>query len=414
MAIESNQANLLANAHKSGQSPLEVALVPRLLDSDPIRALAAPDAQHDPFLIYAPLLEHRPVFWYEPLHSWMLTRYADCTAVLRDSARFSTDWRRVGETVPPAARSIQALDPPEQTPVRRLFVEAVRAAHNDEVRDEVVQQTITRLDVLAGRDSFDFVTEFAEPLALATIARLLGVPAPDPAWFVPLANAISDGMDGHLWTDRLAPATAARTELAALAGQWLADPDAGGIVGFVARRAEHYGVDPALTATTLRVALHAGYTSASKLLSLSAVALLDVPGNLAAFRAADTNTAVEELTRYTSLVQGVARACVTDTDLAGVTLHAGDAVTLLLGAANRDPAQFDKPGELLLDRLPNPHLGFGRGTHACIGSLFAVMQTGIVFSILADRYPRARSIRAPTYPGNVTQRTVGHLEVSLT
>jgi cytochrome P450 len=393
--------------------PPEEASVPRSLDSDPIHALAAPDAQHDPFLVYAPLLEQRPVFWYEPLHSWVLTRHADCAAVLRDSARFSTDWTRVGETVPPAARSIQSLDPPEQTPVRRLFVEAVRAAHDDAVREEVARQAIARLGVLASRESFDFVTEFAEPLALVTIARLLGVPPPDPAWFVPLANAISDGMDGHLWTDRLAPATAARAELAALAGRWLADPGADGVVGFVARRAGHYGVDAALTATTVRVALHAGYTSASKLLSLSAVALLGTPDGLGAFRAADTNTAVEELTRYTSLVQGVARACVRGTDLAGVTLREGDAVTLLLGAANRDPARFENPAELWLNRLPNPHLGFGRGTHACIGSLFAVTQTGIVFSILADRYPRARSVTAPTYPGNVTQRTVGHLEVSL-
>lgn len=383
------------------------------LDFDPIQALAAPEAQHDPLLVYGPLLAQRPVFWYEPLRSWVLTRHADCSAVLRDSDRFSTDWTRVGETVPPAARSIQSLDPPEQTPVRRLFVEAVRASHNDDVRDEVIRQTTERLEKLSQQDSFDFVRDFAEPLALATIARLLGVPAPDPAWFVPLANAISDGMDGHLYPERLAPATAARTELAELAGRWLANPSGDGIVGFVARRANDYEVDPALVATTTRVALHAGYTSASKLLSLSAVALLGTPGKLGEFQTADTNTAVEELTRFTSLVQGVARACVKDTDVADVTLRQGDVVTLLLGAANRDPSRFDSPAELRLTRSPNPHLGFGRGTHACIGSLFAVMQTGIVFSILADHYPRARSVSAPTYPGNVTQRTVGHFEVSL-
>jgi cytochrome P450 len=398
--------------------PLEEASVSHIvlsnsLDADPILALASPDAQHDPFLVFGLLLEHRPVFWYEPLSSWMLTRYADCTAVLRDTAAFTTDWTRVGEVVPPAARSIQSLDPPEQTPVRRLFVEAVRTATNDAIADEVAQLTITWLDRLAARDSFDFVTEFAEPLALTTIARLLGVEQPEPRWFVPLANAISDGMDGHLWPDQLPPATAARTELAALAGRWLADPPPDGIVGFVARHAGEYGVDAALTATTLRVALHAGYTSASKLLSLSAVALLGAPDGLAAFGAAQTYPAVEELTRYTSLVQGVARACVKDTELAGVTVRAGDVVTLLLGAANRDPARFERPADLCLGRSPNPHLGFGRGTHACIGSLFALTQAGIVFSILAERYPRATAVSAPIYSGNVTQRTVGHLGVSL-
>ncbi|MGE5827076.1 MAG: cytochrome P450 [Micromonosporaceae bacterium] len=390
--------------------PLKLA---QSVELDPILALASPDAQHDPFLVFQPLLEHRPVFWYEPLSSWMLTRYDDCTAVLRDSATFSTDWTRVGEVVPPAARSIQSLDPPEQTPVRRLFVEAVRAANDGTIRAEVARLTVAWLRRLARRDSFDFVTEFAEPLALTTVTRLLGVPTPDPAWFVPLANAISDGMDGHLWTERLPPAAAARAELATLAGRWLANPGRDGIVGFVARRAVDYGVDPALTATTLRVALHAGYTSASKLLNLSAVALFARLGGLAAFRTAETTTAVEELTRYTSLVQGVARACVRESELAGVTLHAGDAVTVLLGAANRDPARFDRPAELRLGRTPNPHLGFGRGPHACIGSLFAAMQTGLVFSILADRYPLARAVSRPTYARNVTQRTVAHLEVSL-
>lgn len=76
--------------------------MPRPLDSEPIHALAAPDAQHDP-LVHTPLSAQRLVFWYEPLQS-RLAGHADCTAVLRDNARFSTDWTRVGETVPPAAR----------------------------------------------------------------------------------------------------------------------------------------------------------------------------------------------------------------------------------------------------------------------------------------------------------------------
>src|SRR5262245_54655061 len=96
-----------------------------ILSPDPILALARPEVLADPYPAYAWLREHTPVFWYEPLGSWFLTRYADCVEVLRDNVQFGADWRRIGEQLPPHVLSVQTLDPPEHTAIRRLLMEAM-------------------------------------------------------------------------------------------------------------------------------------------------------------------------------------------------------------------------------------------------------------------------------------------------
>ena len=148
----------------------------RTLISDPIRALAEPEILRDPGPVYAWLLEHQPVFWYEPLRSWMVARHADCLAVLRNSEACGTDWRRVGEEVPSSAQNLQSLDPPEQIPVRRLFLDAVRAQDVRTFARVVDRRCRGLLAALRERGSFDFVTDFAEPLALSATTYLLGVP----------------------------------------------------------------------------------------------------------------------------------------------------------------------------------------------------------------------------------------------
>lgn len=383
--------------------------------SDPILDLARPANLQDPHPAYARLRAQRPVFWYEPLNSWFLTRHADCVQVLRDSATFAADWRRVGEEMPPQAISVQTLDPPEHTDVRRLFMAAMRTRPATAVTDMVAAHTRQRLAALRGRTSFDLVTEFVEPLALSTITSYLGVPAPDVRQFVPMSNAIVDGMDAGLWPHRGGPAMAARRQLSELTDTWLTATAGDGIVAAVVSLADGHGVSRSVVANTLRVLLHAGYTSASSLLSLAAVALLR-PGSdgLPRFAACDTATAVDELVRHTTPVQAFARACVDDTEVGGTRIRAGQAVTMLAAAANRDPLRFAEPDSLRLDRHPNPHLGFGRGAHSCLGSPFAATQAGVVLSLLAEQHPTMRAVAEPEYCQNLTVRRLGRFEVALT
>ncbi|MFI8521247.1 cytochrome P450 [Streptomyces sp. NPDC085481] len=381
--------------------------------ADPILDLARPSVLRNPYPAYAELRESTPVFWHELLGSWVLTRHADCLAVLTDSTRFASDWRRSGEDIPAPLLSVQTLDPPEHTAIRHLLLDGFRAQDRRALHEALDQQVKELLAELAPRTSFDLVGELAEPLALRFVTAFLGVPAPDLAWFVPMSRTVVDGMDAGLWPERHEPAVAARAELAEYAGGWLADPPEDGLIAYVAAHAGGSGVDPAVLRNSLRTVLHAGYESASRLLGNAAAALLTTPGAPAAFRAAGPATAVDELIRHDAPVQADARVCVEDTELGGVAIKAGDPVTLLLGAANHDPLRFAHPTELRLDRAPNPHLGFGRGAHACLGASMAIRLAGSVLGTLATDHPGARAVAEPHHRRNLTLRGLDRFEVTL-
>ncbi|GAA3599678.1 cytochrome P450 [Nonomuraea rosea] len=388
--------------------------MPDTVHRDPIIALSSPELLLDPYPAYEKLRQERPVFFYDRLNSWIFSRYDDCIAVLKDSAKFAADWRRVGERMPPRAINMLTLDPPEHTVVRRLFMDALRARGHTDIERVIGDHTAELLTALERRPSFEFLTEFAEPLALSTTAAYLGVPAPDAAWASRVARAIVAGMDAGLWPERAKPVLAAQEELAGLVDDWLAHPPPSGVVASIAKRAAGSGVAPAIIANTVRGLLFSGYSSGSKLLGLVAVALLHQrAAELERFRAADTALAVDEMVRYASPIQAVARACVHDTELGGTTVRAGQAVTLLLGAANRDPARFPDPDTARLDRHPNPHLGFGRGPKSCLGSPFTAIFTRVVLRVLAERYPGIRAVSAPTYLPNLTARSIDRFEVAL-
>ncbi|MFI6740143.1 cytochrome P450 [Nonomuraea sp. NPDC050451] len=334
--------------------------------------------------------------------------------MLKDSANFAADWRRVGEAMPPRAINMLTLDPPEHTVVRRLFMEALRAQDHAALEHMIAQHTTELLATLARRPSFEFLTEFAEPLALSTTSAYLGVPMPDPAWASQAARDIVAGMDAGLWPERGRPVLAAQEELAVLVDGWLADPPPSGVVGVIAQRAAGSGVAPDIVANTVRGLLFSGYSSGSKLLGLVAIALLHQRATeLERFRAADTARAVDEMVRYASPIQAVARACVRDTEVGATTVRAGQAVTLLLGAANRDPARFPDPDTVRLDRHPNPHLGFGRGPKSCLGSPFTAIFTRVVLRVIAERCPGIRALGAPTYFPNLTARSIERFDVAL-
>jgi len=165
---------------------------------------------------------------------------------------------------------------------------------------------------------------------------------------------------------------------------------------------------------TLRVLLHAGFESAGRLLANGLVTLLAVDCGLARWHAVvDTERAVDELMRVAGPVQAVTRACVVPTELGGRTIQAGQAVTALLGAANRDRRRFAKPYELDFSRPAASHLAFGRGLHSCLGRFLAGLQARAVFGTLASEFPGLHASAAPTYRRNLTLRGPSRIPVRL-
>jgi cytochrome P450 len=390
----------------------EVA-VSEAVTADLLATLADMSTPVDPYPVYARLRETNPVYWSDLIGSWVLTRYDDCVSVLRDPARFASDWRRIGEAMPVPMLSIQSLDPPEHTRIRHFMVDAVRTIDLDALRRLVADHVRDRINKLRAESDFDYITEFAAPLALDTITAVLGVPPLDAAWFLPLSQTIVDGMDAGIWPETAAPALAARAELADYAEGWLTNPPQEGLVGYVAANAADSGIPRAVLLNTLRTVLHAGFESASRMLGNGMVALLADRGALTRLTHGDISRAVEELARFDAPVQADARACVVRTRLGGNDIMPGDPVTMLLGAANRDPARFHDPDTLDLSRHPNPHLSFGRGTHACLGQPLAVLQAQAVFGTLVTECPRIRAVSPPVFRRNLTLRGVRRFQMSI-
>ncbi|MFD8967135.1 cytochrome P450 [Streptomyces sp. NPDC059568] len=190
----------------------------------------------DPYPVLAALRESTPVFWHEGMRSWALTRYDDAVRVLRDHERFARDRRRTGAAVPEPSLSVQSLDPPDQAPVRSLFMNALRAQDLAAVEGRARALLAARFEQLADRAEFDVMADLAAPLSVSVVSDLLGVDEPGLASFVRTSDAIMRSMDGGLDVSVVEPGRVARLELNALVESWFA---ASGRPGLLSHVREH-------------------------------------------------------------------------------------------------------------------------------------------------------------------------------
>jgi cytochrome P450 len=135
--------------------------------------------------------------------------------------------------------------------------------------------------------------------------------------------------------------------------------------------------------------LVAGHETTANLLGNAILALLSHPGELSKLRhnPSIASSAVEEVLRYDSPVQATARTTLGEIEIAGKRIGPSERIVLLLGSANRDPAHFDDPDSLRIDRSPNPHLSFGGGIHFCLGAPLARLEARIAIPMLLQRLP---------------------------
>ncbi|MFB8441223.1 cytochrome P450 [Streptomyces niveus] len=331
----------------------------------------------DPYPVLAELRMRVPVFWHAGMDSWVLTRYADCVRVLRDHAAFARDPRRTGGTVPEPSLSVQTLDPPQQSPVRSLFMSALRAQDLGAIEHRARLLVGGRLDHLAGAGPFDVVAEVAVPLSVAVVADLLGVEPPPYAEYAAVSDAIMRSMDGGLDPALVEPGRVARRQLSDLVDSF-AVSDRPGLLARV-RQATAPGSDASArlyVRNSARVMFQGGYSTMAAAVGNAVHTLLTRPGALERMRdPALLATGVDELVRFDGPVQGTTRTAVHACRLGGVDITPRQKIVPLFAAANRDPAAFARPDELVLDRTPNRHLGYGWGPHSCIGT--TVAQAGL-------------------------------------
>ena len=369
----------------------------------------------DPYPHYAVLRAADPVHWSKKLRAWVLFRYDDVAAALRDDDRFSADRRRASRAppAPPASLRTISSDPPDCLAVRALLnaalVPRVRAIapRIDAIVDELVAG-------LAGATEVDLVANFAYALPIRVIAELLDVPEADRPRFRALSRAIAGGMDRFYGSDDAA------SGLRQLGTYFLelvtqrADTPGDDLVRRLLR-AEHDGdrLAPLEVVAMCAALVFGGHETTVSLIANGVLALLRHPAELARLRAdpALAVPAVEELVRWDSPPQFVSRVVAQPCELRGKPLRPGESVLLGIGPANRDPAVFTSPDRLDLTRTPNPHLGFGLGTHFCPGAQLSRMEARAAIPALLARFPRLELAGEPVWRQTFILRGLERLPV---
>jgi cytochrome P450 len=405
------------------------------------KSIGHPGFVSNPYPLYRKLRETQPVR-RDPIGPvWIVTRYAETAAIMRDP-RFKKDpfaAERLPKIVreqlamPPTAAarasaemiSMLFLDPPEHTRVRGVFNKAFTPRRLESLRARIQLITDKCIERAQRNQSgtMDLMRDLAAPLPVAVIAELLGFPPEDYAKIKKWSDDIAEALALKPTTESQLRAAAARDDLRIyfdqIVEQLKSSPGdnlisallAAGIAG---PRGEHLSPDELFSNSILLLA--AGHETTTNLIGNGMLALLRHPEQLQALREHPEliDSAIEELLRYDPPVQWTSRVAGEGMTLGGQTLQRGDIVLASLGAANRDPAVFPDPDRLDIRRTDNKHLSFGTGVHFCLGAALARMEAQIAIGTLIQRFPNLKLItKKPRWRKGITFRGVHALELSI-
>jgi cytochrome P450 PksS len=370
--------------------------------------LMEPAVRADPHALFARLREQAPVCrirvgrW---LDFWMLTRYDDVVAALKDE-RLTHDLRKVPRVdvqvlrlFGPLNRHMLNSDPPDHTRLRALVHKAFTARFVEDLRPRIESLTHELLDRVASSGRMDVIADYALPLPVTIIAGMIGVPVSDRERFQRWTAALTEF--GGVWSIlRAVPrAWALLRYIRRLTTLRRHRPETDLISALVAAEEGGDTLSGQEVWAMVGLLLIAGYETTVNLIGNGMLALLKHPEQMQRLRVDRTlmPRAVEELLRYDGpLNWAPPRWTMCDITLRGVTIPKYAAVGLGLNAADRDPAQFERPDELDLAREPNRHVAFGQGIHYCVGAPLARIEAQIAFTTLLQRFPDLRLAVPPS------------------
>ena len=397
---------------------VESAEVSTLLDE-----LTRLTGREDPYPRYQRLREISPIVRAED-GALVVTRHADCVAVTRDPRlghlpSHMLEFVRPDWADHPALHqlytSILAINPPDHTRLRRLVSSSFTAR-----RVQALEPRITQMvdDLLARMDgTVDFIDAFAFPLPVNVIGELLGIPEADRAQFQGLVRdwtQVLEVVSPEVLATADPAAATIRRYLADLTAERRRRPGDDLISALVAaeEEGEKLTEDELLTMAALLFA--AGFETTTNLLANSVVALLRHPDQLHLLRDQPglAGPAVEELLRFDTPVQLLARVSWDDVEIAGVPVSGGERIVAYLGAGNRDPERFSDPDRLELTRPDNAPLSFGGGIHYCLGAPLARLEAQIAIPALLARFPGLSLAGEPGRRDSLAIRGYTNLPVS--
>lgn len=373
---------------------------------------ADPGFLADPYPAYAVLRREAPVGFDESAGCWLVSRHADVSALLQDRrlgriftprqpAGVFAAWNRIN------ADAMLDLEPPEHTRQRRLVSAAFTPRRVAALRAPVRRLAERLLDEAVDGDRLELMSALAEPLPVAVIAELLGVPADDRhrlrPWSRDIVGLYELAYDDTAENRAVTAAAEFDAYLRTLIDDRRRRPGGDLLTGLVAASDAGDRLTEDEVVATAVLLLNAGHEATVNALGNGVLALLRTPGSLERLRAqpALLSGAVDEMIRYDTPLSMFQRTAFADVEVAGRTVRAGERVGLLLGSANRDETAFAAADAFDVGRADNPHVGFGGGIHYCVGAPLARLEMHEAISAVLDRFDRlevaGEPVRRPAF-----------------
>ncbi len=294
-------------------------------------------------------------------------------------------------------RQMLFLDPPDHTRLRGLVNKAFTPRVVEGMRQQVHETVDELLDAVQERTEMDMIGDFAYPLPVVVIAQMMGVPREDQAQFTRWTSDLGSLIGGGaLREDRAPLALQGVMELMAYFRDIIADhrahPRSDLLQGLIEAEDRGDVLSEEELLGNCMLLLAAGHGTTTHLIGNGVVALLRHPDQLAVLREHPemSAAAVTEILRYDGTVQMTSRKARADVEIGGQRIAAGETILTVLGAANRDPAQFPEPDRLDFTRQENRHVAFGHGIHYCVGAPLAQIEGQVALATIVRRLPGLR------------------------
>lgn len=383
----------------------------------------------DPYAMYKRLREEDPVHLSQT-GEWIITRYEDTRNILRNNDflvgnRF--EWLKKGvgyfkfkeqdfSAIEQAMKGfILFLNPPDHTRIRKFIHQAW---DNREV-EVLIKNNLKKL-LQHKHGEIDLVADLGKPLPAMTISKILGLPEKDYTYLKELGSVMIKALDLYISFKDI-------QQINEAAGNFIGyfknivsvkkkKPDEGLISKIIALNQQDAVLSEDEFLSSCILLFIAGEETSVSLMSTGIYNLLIRPEIWEELRSEPTRipNVIEELIRYDAPVQIVGRIAAKDTIISGKSIPKASPLTICLGAANRDPAAFERPDEFLPERSPNRHLGFGGGGHYCLGDWLARIQTSLTLEELLTRYKNIRLMdETPRWNNNLAIRTLTRLPVKV-
>jgi cytochrome P450 len=344
----------------------------------------------DPYPMFAMLRQSQPVMRAEFMNrvAWVLTKYDDCLAVLKDAETYSS--RSNAEVGKIMGRTVIEMDAKEHTRHRALVQRVFVPKGLDGLQPALEAMVDEILDQLAGDRRADLVAQFTERFPVQVMAHMVGIPRADypqfQKWAIDIVGFARDYPRGH------AAAAAVREYLLPIIAERRARPRDDVISTLVTGAVDGQELSDEDVVSFLRLLIPAGAETTFRLIGNMLFALLTERDRWERLRADRSLVpwAIEETLRWETSVLMVSRQANREVEFRGVTIPADGIVSVVVAAANRDEEHYEHPDAFDLDRRADDHLAFGFGRHHCLGYHLARLEARLALTALLDRLPNLR------------------------